>query len=285
MKTQSVKTLERQHDKVHALDIPASDKVDTLEGIEGEMIVANENEQRLERITTLEGYDLSVIFTDKEILSQLMSEIDDAARSILWDVGTKEGRATGASIARKVSSSKVVADNAGKALTEDWAMKKKKVDEGRRVLREFCDKLRDDIKAPIDLWKEGVARLEAEEKLAEEIIVAWDDAHQRDDLYNREAAVRKVEDKIAADKLAEYQKAQEEALKEAGAERERQRASEVSRKLKLEEQARIANKEHRRLINNAAAEALVAAGLDIEMAKKVISVIAVGLIPAVVIHY
>lgn len=296
MKTQSVKVLERQHDKVHALDLPASELIDTLEGIEGEMVEAEQNEKRLKALTTLDGWDQSLIFTDEETLNLLMNEIDDAARSILWDVNTKEGRAIGASIARKVSSSKVVADKAGKTLTDDWAKRKAAVDGGRKKLREFCDALRDEIKKPIDDWKAEEARKVAEAKLAEEFAADHEEALSRNDLYDREAVVMEAEAKIAADKLAEEEvtrkaaqeaatKAREEQAAKDAVERERIRVLDEDARQRTIDNVRARNKEHRRAINKAIVQALVAAGISKEDSITVVTVIATGMVPSVKIQY
>jgi hypothetical protein len=296
MKTQSVKVLEQQHDRVHALDMPETEKLDTLEGIEGEMIIAEENENRLLAISKLEGWDQTMIFTDKDTLDLLLSQIDEAARSILWDVSTSEGRKLGASIANKVSKSKVVADKAGKSLTDDWAKKKAAVDGGRKKLRIFCDELRDDIKAPIEAWKAEEARKVAEVKLAEEFAADHEEALQRDDLYNREAVVREAEAKIAADKLEVELKAQEEVDKanakaredkaaEAAVKAERVRVLDEDARQRTIDKARSRNKEHRRKINQSIVTKLVAAGVEEDTAKVVVTAIATGMIPSVIIQY
>lgn len=296
MKTKSVKELQRQFDKVEKLDMSEADKRDTLDGLEGEITLAAENEEKLQSLTTLDGWDTTLIFTEQANLDLLLETIGESARSILWDVKTKAGRKEGASIARKVSSSKVVADGIGKALTDDWANKKKAVDIGRAQIRKYCDDLRDEIKAPIVAWQAEEDRKVAEAKLAAEFIVDHEEALQRDDLYNREAVVREAEAKIAAGKLAEEEK-EAEAQREAAAklreeeaaatavETERLRVATEKEAERLAEQARTKNKEHRRAINSAAVDALMAAGLDRTNATKVITAIATGMVPSVKIQY
>ena len=297
MKTQSVKTLERQYQKVMDLDMDEMDKLDTLEGIEGELEAASENEKRLNQLAKMEGFrDLTVVFTEEGVLDSLLAEIDEVARSIVFDANTDEGRKTGASVARKVSSSKVLVDNAGKVLTDDWAKKKAAVDAGRRRVREFCDSLRDEIKAPIEAWKAEQARIAAAEKLAAEFVADHEEALRRDDLYNREAAVREAEAKIAADKLQAESKAESDRLAaeqekrmavaaEQAIERERERADNEAARAKQAEIYRARDAVHKQTIHQNIESALTAAGFTKDLAGKFITVVATGMVPHIKIQY
>ena len=296
MKTKSVKELQRQFEKVEKLNMPEADKRDTLDGLEGEISIASANEVKLNGLVTLEGWDTTRIFTEQKNLDLLLETIGEAARSIVWDASTPAGRKEGASIARKVSSAKVTADAVGKKLTDDWAKKKKAVDVGRAHIRKFCDDLRDEIKAPIEEWKAEEARKEAEAKSAKEFTEDHEEALSRNDLYDREAVVRKAEEAIAADKLKAEEnereeqreaaiKAREEQARVDAIEQERKRALDEDARIKLADQARARNKEHRRSVNQGIVTNLVAAGVDEDTAKKVVTAIATGMIPSVIIQY
>jgi hypothetical protein len=215
VKTKTVRELERDHDAVHALDMPASDKLDTLEGIEGEMVEAYAKEQQLEQLSSMKPSDIATLCKDPKAFDNLLGEIRDAATSFKFDVSTKKGRTTGRSIARKVSSAKVRMDAALKKETEEWARKKAIVDGYRRKAKTFCDNLRDEIKAPVVEWEERVAREKAEAEAEIQMIRDHKEALAMNDLFDREAKVRAYEARIAAE---EVEKAEAERIAQIEAE-------------------------------------------------------------------
>lgn len=74
------------------------------------------------------------------------------------DVSTSSGRKEIASMARKVASSKVVLDDTGKSLTEEWRKKTNKINEERKTAREFLDNLKDKVRAPLTQWEKEEER-------------------------------------------------------------------------------------------------------------------------------
>ncbi|HEL4279768.1 TPA: hypothetical protein UN081_000708 [Stenotrophomonas maltophilia] len=94
----------------------------------------------------------------------------------------------------------------------------------------------------------------------------------------KDAAERAEREKAEAVAAAE-RRAQEEAER---AERERQAQADAQRKA---DEARAADVEHRRSINRAAVAALVALGIEDEIAAAVITAIVQGKVPAVAIRY
>ena len=133
--------------------------------------------------------------------------------------------------------------------------------------------------------REAAEALAAAERAAAAAEQARIDAEAR---AEREAAEAAEAAKRAAEQAA---RAQEEAVRQAEArakaeaeERERQRLAEEAR-VRAEEERRAADREHRKAVNNAALSALVEEGVDEEVAKKVITLIASGSIPAVSIRY
>jgi hypothetical protein len=93
------------------------------------------------------------LFTPKGI-DMILAEVRKMAKSYALDVTTEEGRKEIASVAHKVSKTKVSLDNEGKKLTEEWARKKSLVDAERKKAREYLDKLRDEIRAPLNEFEE-----------------------------------------------------------------------------------------------------------------------------------
>lgn len=105
----------------------------------------------------------------------------------------------------------------------------------------------------------------------------------------RLAAERAELEKTAAAERAERERreavaaAEQRAAAEA-ARVERERKAEADR-IEAENARRAADREHRKTINNAALAALVDGGIDAEVAKAVITLIASGSVPAVSINY
>jgi len=137
------------------------------------------------------------LFMDEEKINAFLNELRRQATDFTPDTTTKKGRKEIASQAYKVSQSKTFVDIELKALTTEWARKKKVVDSGRKTVREFCDNLRDEIRLPLTEWEEKekvLAAIAAEkaEMLADEI-----EAYEINDLFIREKRILEAEAKIA----------------------------------------------------------------------------------------
>lgn len=94
-------------------------------------------------------------FTDEAEFDKLFSQILGAVNSHVPDTTTRKGRDAIGSLARKVSSTKVVLDNAGKALTEEWRDKTKAVNDARNRIKQKLDDLRDDVRKPLTEWEDA----------------------------------------------------------------------------------------------------------------------------------
>lgn len=128
------------------------------------------------------------------------------------------------------------------------------------------------------------AKREAEEKAerdriqAEQAAETYRKAQEMDRLAEQKAAQER-EAKLVAEKIeAEKRASEAEAKAKRDAEADRQRIEAESRR-------REEDREHRAKINNAAVDAFVAGGIDAEVAKKVVILIASKSIPAVSINY
>lgn len=117
---------------------------------------------------------LATIFRTEGQIDPLLEKIAAEARAHVADTSTKRGREAIASLAYKVARSKTALDDAGKALNEDARKQIGVVDAARRVARDFLDKLRDEVRKPLDDWeaaeekrladlKDRLARLQAAE--------------------------------------------------------------------------------------------------------------------------
>jgi hypothetical protein len=138
-------------------------------------------------------------------LDVVLEEIEERVRNQVPDLETSAGRKAIASLARKVSSSKVVLDDLGKNLVADWKAKSKKVDVERKKARDRLDALRDEARKPLSDWEAEKERIAAEKELARLIDEAWDEAlaewqrheaiaERERELAEREEAVRKQQE-------------------------------------------------------------------------------------------
>ena len=83
----------------------------------------------------------------------LFDRIAEQARSVVPDLSTDKGRKAIASIARKVASSKTAFDAHGKELKEQYTAITSKIDADRKLFRDQCDALRDEIRKPLTDWE------------------------------------------------------------------------------------------------------------------------------------
>lgn len=99
----------------------------------------------------------------------LFDRIATQARTIVPDLSTDKGCKEIASIARKVASTKTAFDAHGKALKEQYTVITNKIDADRKLFRDQCDALRDEIRKPLTDWENAKKAREAEiqSKIAE----------------------------------------------------------------------------------------------------------------------
>jgi len=150
------------------------------------------------QLIPIENVNAIELFKSEKTLAELLGEIKKTATDFKPDTSTEKGRKEIASQAYKVSQSKTVIDAAGKDLTAEWLRQKQEVDAGRKTARDFCDNWRDEIRQPLtELETEEKERAAAAAFKAE---VAADEleAHDRNDLFDREQKVLAAEAAIAA---------------------------------------------------------------------------------------
>lgn len=157
------------------------------------------------------------VFSDHAAMQKLLDRIRTEVTAFVPDASTAKGRKEIGSRGRWVSSSKVVIDKTGKAETDEWARKKKIVDGCRKQARDFCDELRDDILRPRDEYEEKQHKLAAAAALKAEIAAAEIEAHEKNDLIDRETKVAAMEAELEAKRLererVENEKKAAEAIK------------------------------------------------------------------------
>ena len=103
-------------------------------------------------------------------LDAVLADIATQAKSVPLDVTTEKGRKEIASVAHKVSKSKVALDEQGKALVEGVKKQVAVIDSERKRAREFLDNLRDEIRKPLTEFEEREeARLEGHRQAIDDI--------------------------------------------------------------------------------------------------------------------
>lgn len=85
----------------------------------------------------------------------LFDRIASQARSIVPDISTDKGRKAIASVARKVATTKTAFDAHGKALKEQYTVITNKIDADRKLFRDQCDALRDEVRQPLTDWEQA----------------------------------------------------------------------------------------------------------------------------------
>lgn len=130
----------------------------------------------MSELVVIEKSNIVTVFTESNAIDPILKKIADDARSIVPDVSTPAGRKNIASIAYKVAQAKTYLDGLGKDLVDEMKEVPKKIDANRKLMRDFLDNLKDEVRLPLTEWEEEQARIEAEklatieaEKLAKQV--------------------------------------------------------------------------------------------------------------------
>ncbi|MFH1236756.1 MAG: cell envelope biogenesis protein TolA [Parcubacteria group bacterium] len=181
------------------------------------------------------------LFKNRDQVEKLLGSIKSQVLSYVPDVTTVSGRKAIASLAFRVSTTKVILDDMGKGLIADLKKRTSQVDEVRKSIRDTLDALRDEVYSPLGKWKEAerkaaeaaakeLERIEAEKKARE----AAELAARIAEIEAREVAVRKAEAELEAKE--EAAKAAEEA--KAKAEREAEERKQREERIRIEAEAK-----------------------------------------------
>ncbi|MFP5512446.1 MAG: hypothetical protein ACLGJC_05125 [Alphaproteobacteria bacterium] len=97
-----------------------------------------------------------------KILDSLEAEVRASAKAL--DISTAKGRKEVASLAYKVARSKTALDDMGKELVSSIKAQANAIDADRRTVRDRLDKLRDEVRKPLDEFEAAeAARIKAHE--------------------------------------------------------------------------------------------------------------------------
>lgn len=183
-------------------------------------------------LVVIERLNAVDVFTGPQGVEKIIAEIEALVATFTPDTTTPKGRKDIASLAYKVSQSKVMLDDLGKGLVTDWKAKAALVDAARKTVRDRLDELRDKARAPLTEWEEEEKTRIAAELMVKEIEAAHDAALAEHSLWLRakeieakEAELAKVEAERMAKETAE-RLAKEEAERLAREEQERKEREE-----------------------------------------------------------
>lgn len=104
-------------------------------------------------LITIENLKPLEVFGTDGGLDPIIEKIKEQVKGEVLDVSTEEGRARIASLARKIGSAKTRLEGMAMGLTEDWRSKTNAVNAEKKRMKEELDSLRDEIKAPLDEYR------------------------------------------------------------------------------------------------------------------------------------
>lgn len=212
----------------------------------------NQNEKE-KQLITIESANALQVFTDLSYLESIIDTVKEKTCHIVPDIYTDKGRKEIASMAYAIARTKTYLDNIGKELVSEYKELPKKIDAGRKFARDALDKLKDEIRKPLDEWEKEQERL----KLIEEI----NSCHEIALLMNKEFD-RLKEEKIKREqeeRIALENRIREQAIKEAEEKKQREiekALQEAQEKARLE--ALKKEVEHKRLLEEAEREKRIA---------------------------
>ena len=198
-------------------------------------------------------------------LDDLLARIRAEAVTLVPNVKTVAGRKEIASIAYKVSRSKIAIDDAGKALVADLKKQTGDIDSARKKARDTLDALRDEVRKPLTDWEEEQARIERERAEAEERARSEAEAARLAEIARKEEEIRAREEAVRAAEEAERQRVAAEQAERERVEREARLQAEAAENAKREAAAAVerAEREAREATERAAREAAEAEQLSL----------------------
>jgi len=125
-----------------------SQVVEKVESEEPESTPEGETEPATDLILIEENMSLADIWKPENV-DAMIAKLEQYKDDFKGNVKTAKGRKTIISFSRKFSSSKILVDDMGKELIEEWQTKTKAVNTQRKKWREACDKFRDESRKPV----------------------------------------------------------------------------------------------------------------------------------------
>jgi len=177
-----------------------------------------------------EKLDVTVVFSDKG-MAKLLDEIKTKVISHIPNTETEQGRKDIISLAYKITRSKTLIDDLGKSVVADWKKKAKLIDEHRKTARDFLDDLKQTARQPLTDWEAEQAIVKEKEEAAEKERIQG----RVDRLFAVNVVMSFMDIALLDDNS--YEKLLAEKTEAYRAEQQR---LEEERKVKAEEEARLA---------------------------------------------
>ena len=208
------------------------------------------------------------------------------------DGSTDAGRKAIKKVAAELNSKIKEIDDIGKSVTDILKAKPKKIDAGRKLIRDALTEVYNEIRKPVVEYEAEQARIKAEEQArieAQRQAEQAELARLREEKEQREREARIAEEAANKARLEAENKAREAELalqreREENAKKERERLAEIQR-AKEEEAKRLADEEHKRQVKYSSFKCLLENGIDKDIAIKIINMIDDGKIENVFIKY
>jgi len=209
------------------------------------VVVETEEVEETDVLACVQGVEAIDVFRTPGGTEKILDAIREAVGNEVADLTTAAGRDAVRSNAHKVSKAKMHLDRAAMALVADAKKLIKEVDPARKLLRDGCDAIRDEVRLPLTAWEEEEAERQRQNALDTEIAGLWDSAHMENELFDlkliqaeQEAA---EERRVERERLAEEQREREDkARKEAKAQAKADAAAAIEaekEKVRVAEQA------------------------------------------------
>jgi colicin import membrane protein len=206
-----------------------------------------------QELIPVQSINVPQLFTDRQKVEFLLSEIRNKAMEHEPDLSTPRGRKEIASNSYKVSQSKTWLIGVGKEYSETLkasvAQTLAMAEQSRlncKLISETLDALRDEVRKPLtDFETAEAARIEAERAEAA-YLQDWDNALAEDDLFNRRREIERKEAELAKQEVERKAKEEAERLERERKEREARIAKEAAERA-TQEAEDAARKEQERI--------------------------------------
>lgn len=183
------------------------------------------------------------IFNDAEAMQSLIDQVAGLVLPIVPDLSTVTSRKAIATLARKVASTKVVIDDAGKELVAGIKKQSAAIDAQRKLARDKLDALRDQVRQPLTDWEaEEERKAEADRQAAREAFEA-EERRRQEDLAEREAELNRRQAELDRKEQEERDRVAAEKAEQQRQEAEQRAADEARRHAEAEAAQRIADAE------------------------------------------
>lgn len=232
---------------------------------------------------------------ENDEITPLITEISNYYKKLVFDgmdASTAEGRKAIKKVAAELNNNIKKIDDLGKSVVDVLKAKPKRIDAGRKLIREALTSVYNEIREPVIKYEAEQARIKAEEQAKADAIRREEKEELeklRAEKAQKERDAQLIAEAAEAVKREAENKAKEAELelkreREENERRERERLAEIQRQ-NDEKQRRLADAVHRRNIKNTIYHSFVNFGIDGQTAKDVIDLIDADKIPNLSINY